>query len=162
MNCGRIFVACFVLGATACSGSSIEHTLVLVGSKGPQEPSVQYLGTTEAVEGSWLKSSLSTAELAQVLSRVNFQHQAIVAVAVGERTNATGNVSISRIRRLGSADHPVLDVSVQVGTAQSECRPSIEHQRLFLLASIERLPGDHPNGVGFDLANFPDQCAKGG
>ncbi len=125
-----------------------------VGFDGPESTGVAVFENEAGVLSSWLPDAIGGVELADILARVDFETQILVALAIGERETATGavhmNVSYNAI-------HESLTVSARVGVNEEGCDFPYSKSYPFALAVVARPPlvPDHP---GYGLSNFGDGC----
>ena len=97
---------------SACSGGP-RYKQLIAGFNGPSTPKTTYFFDAASARGSWLSKALSPSELDQVLSMVSFDTQMLVASATGERSTATGSVTIDGINQYNT--------SLSVGKRSMNC-----------------------------------------
>ena len=126
-----------------------------VGFNGPARPHAAVFETEDAARASWLAKALKEAELAALLSKVDFETQVLVAFSVGERTTATGALYVTDVRY--NAILESFSVSGRVGVNQRDCGLAEAKSYPFALAAAKR-PPVVPGYPSFSVSNFGDGC----
>jgi hypothetical protein len=132
---------------------------LLVGFNGPASGGLIVLESKEGAKNSWLSKSLTQGQLAEVLSEVDFEHQILVALAIGERTTATGAMFITDVSY--NAILELLMVVGRVGVNKPDCHFPPATSYPFALAVAKRpakAPGFPGYSIGNSVGNFGDGC----
>ena len=132
-----------------------EFTQLLVGFNGPDSPGTDVFERDADVRASWLGKALTDKELERVLARVDFQRQIVVALTVGRRETATGDLLIRDVKYDASTQS--LTVSGAVGVNDEECDQARAISHPFAIAVAPK-PERVPRFPGYAMSNFPDGC----
>jgi hypothetical protein len=151
-------IAIISLVLSACvKAKTIEYDQLFEGFNGPRNPHAFYFESKSSIDNSWIKLSLNKGEYEKLLSKIDFGHQILVAVAVGERESASGAVKITYFRQLTDLKNPPMDISALVGIVGSGCAKKGLISYPFALAVFER-PEKFQTVGGIDIGNFDDGC----
>jgi hypothetical protein len=163
-----VVVAAFLLAGW--SGGSVAGPLkfkqVFVGFDGPSRNEANHFDSADAVRKSWIAGALEPRQLADLLAKVEFRHQMVVVMAIGEFEASTGSVIIDAVETGGSVmtitgpestDAGGLLVRVRVGVPEAGCKYTRRTSYPFAIVIAEK-PDKLEKGAGYDRYNFPDGC----
>ena len=116
------------------------------------------------IANSWMKSSLTPDELAQLLTKVDFKKQVIFVYSFGERMAAAGSLKITELSYISNPESNSAGLSViaYIGiTNDKDCTLALKKSYPFIVLVIER----DKNGLkfrqgGYTEYNFRDDCSK--
>ncbi len=130
------------------------------GWNGPKHKSIIVLEDKTEVAASWLAKALTEEELSEVLSKVDFSSQALVAFGIGKRTTATGSLFFTKTPE----QSPVTYLIMRVGVNEQACDRAQASSYPFALAVVERSAMTRSASSNNLQANFGDGCkpAKSG
>ena len=153
-----VAIACVML--VACSQKSVEFSQIFVGSNGPKAPHAYFFESGLALENSWVKSALTPSEYQLLLSKVNFEHEMLLAFAIGERAAFSGTIKFTRAYLYTGVESLPINVSALVGVIGEKCKDRSFISYPFTLVVLQKpekfgLPG------GYDMGNFDDGCKAG-
>ncbi|HEY0064352.1 MAG TPA: hypothetical protein VGC21_19710 [Telluria sp.] len=153
----RVLLIASLLLVSGCDQEGVEVRQVYVGVNGPAAPHFDYLLDQAALEKSWVKPVLDETQWRALLSTIDFNREMLLALAVGERENASGTVKISRAYiYTGVADRP-LNINAKIGVLGDACKGLWKVSAPFTLVVIPKSAYSGASG-GYDIANFPDGC----
>lgn len=124
------------------------------GVNGPDQSGRWLYRTAEELRESWVGDALSAGELARVLAEVDFDQEYVVAISVGEQSNASGEILISGLRY--RAELNSYFVSVSVGVISEDCGENFSSSFPFALGVVEAWPDAEL--AGYSRSNFPAEC----
>ncbi len=126
------------------------------GVNGPQTGGHAIFLDDGLVRASWIADALSEASLRQLLSEIDFETEALVAVWIGRQHSATGTTLITAWSDAGGPQG--WGVSVRVGVRGSDCEMSDTATAYpFALAAVPKPEG--PGEIQRQArSNFPDGC----
>ncbi|MFZ6781321.1 hypothetical protein ACO0LD_31175 [Undibacterium sp. Ji83W] len=150
---GMFFAA--LMSMAGCS-NAVESAHIFTGTNGPTKPQAYHFESRSQLDNSWVKSALSSSDYEQVLSKIDFRRQILVAVSVGERNSVSENVQLWRIRLLPVGEDTIVDVSVKVGMVSKECRKDFTSY-VFVLGTFEK-PKQALSYGSYDMDNFNAGC----
>lgn len=147
--------ACVALGA--CNQRSVEFRQVYLGQNGPMAPQVTYVKDRLFLDKSWIKSALTEAEFHTLRSKVDFDTELLVAIALGERKSASGSIKIRSVYLYTGVPTWPLNINAQAGVIGSGCKNRDRVSSPFTLLILKKpekfqLPG------GYDIQNFEEGC----
>jgi hypothetical protein len=142
----------------ACSPArEVEFKQVAKGFNGPKQFEIYFFENRAEADTSWLKRALPGSRYEQIISQTNFDHQALMAFAIGELPGASGNANIVRISQYQSEDDPLM-IEMLIGIKARECK---ERKGLisypFVVAVFEK-PKNFRRQSSFYFGNFDDGC----
>ena len=128
---------------------------VHAGLNGPKEFSRETYYSEEELLASWVADAISTQKLAELINRVDFSGQVIVALASGRRANASGRFHITDVSYNSLLES--WSIYGTVGVNQDGCNRPAEESYPFAVA-IADAPAKKPITSGGGISNFPDEC----
>lgn len=154
----QIAAFAFLNGATAACGNdrSVKFEQVHTGGNGPRETSPQYFSSVAEIDNSWVKNAVDPPSYRKILSKINFEHQLLMAFPIGEMPSFSGEVKISNVYQYTGGDSLPMNAVVQVGLLGEGCRNDVKSFP-FALVVIYKPAGFHPL-TGYDIANFNAGC----
>lgn len=128
---------------------------VYTGLNGPENYSTDTFFTPSDVRSSWVGEAIDSRQLEELLDRVDFSGQVLVAFASGFRGNTSGKIYIT-----DASYNAILNnwsITGRVGVNQDGCGFTPEKQYPFAIAIAEK-PGSLNYTPSSSLSNFPDRC----
>ncbi|NKI36461.1 hypothetical protein HFP89_14925 [Wenzhouxiangella sp. XN79A] len=129
------------------------------GMRGVDKSVADTFESAEAVHGSWLATSVSEDELADLIDLVDFGSEILVAISSGRRQNATGNIHIVDVSYNGLLQ--IWSVTGRVGVHEDGCGFGEDQQFPFALAVAPR-PDGQVVSSGYSISNYADLCWNAG
>jgi hypothetical protein len=120
-------------------------------------PQVNYVEDRLSLDKSWIKSALTEVEFQALRSRVDFDAELLVAIAIGERKSASGSIKIRSVYLYTGVPNWPLNINAQAGIIGFGCKNRDRVSSPFTLLILKKpekfqLPG------GYDIQNFEDEC----
>jgi hypothetical protein len=146
----RSVVALIVLvGALAdSSASSSSFRQLYSGFDGPRESKSFRFDSADAVRASWVASAIP-GQLEEILSRVDFTRDVLIAAAVGMRDDVNAPAKVVEVDELV--------VYLEIGVNTADCTEPIRLSYPFVLVSVPRPKLPIPS-EGFDHKGYENGC----
>jgi hypothetical protein len=160
-----ILLISLLLVSCNMNAKNLDIKPVHIGFNGSHEFTKMYFFENNAtIENSWMKSSLTPDELAQLLSKVDFKKQLIFVYSFGERMAAAGSLKITEMNYIPDpkSNSAGLSVIAYIGiTSDKDCALALKKSYPFVVLVIDR----DKNGLkfrqgGYTEYNFKDDCSK--
>ena len=149
----------FPYAQLAEESSSMAKKRIAVGFNAPKEAQTLVLTSEISARASWLKDALSTADLDTAISKVDFSKQAMIAVPVGERQNASGKVYFSALDVVDAgAGTRGYKATTVVGIVPPECKVQTALSSPFVVGVVDAVADAKVISSG--TSNFPDNCGN--
>ena len=120
-----------------------------MGLNGPRTPKAERFDSAAAVRASWVAAALSN-DVDATLAKVDFDHEVVLAAAVGERTNVNTSLRIARVRELVTY--------VEIGVNMPNCGQPHGYSYPFVLLAVPK-PTSPYAAPGYDYQNYGNGCA---
>lgn len=133
---------------------------VASGFNGPVVRSTMVLFSEADVRQSWLSEALPEDELLALISGTDFDREALVTLALGRRSNASGQIILADVYYTPGVGVPQNDgygISVMLGVVPRECGVPFTDSFPFVVARIAAMPGVAAR-VGMGESNFDGGC----
>ncbi len=127
---------------------------IAVGLNGLEDQQTAVFNSAAEVEASWLARAYSPDALAGILDGIDFERDALIVYAIGERVNTSGRLTVSELEydsRFGG-----YSISVRVGIVPESCGVPKASSFTFVLATVARGETSELNGTS--MSHFPDAC----
>lgn len=157
----RLLLIAALIVLTGCNQESVPYRQVGGGAHGPALRHVDYLRDRAALDKSWVKTTLDTAQMQSLLSSIDFEHEVLLALAIGDVRGASGRVEIaSAYIYTGVAQRP-FNFTARFGVWGEGCLGRDVVAAPYALIVLPKAAVSSQAG-GYDLMNFDDGCPPSG
>jgi hypothetical protein len=154
----RVAAVAAIVCLSGCNEDSLALEQVATGANGPSGPEASYFLSQREADLSWVPAALGPARYRSILSKVDFSHEMLVAVAAGSQQNFSGSLRIAEVYEYTGVPSRPINVRLQVGVFPSECFEAKE-SRPFGLAIVEQ-PKQLSPDRGYERQNFQAACKQ--
>lgn len=124
------------------------------GFNGPATQSTDLFRSERQVKDSWLSSTYSDSDLAEILAAVDFDDSTLVSYNFGKRMNASGAIMISELSY--SEIYESYSLYARLGVVPKSCGEAFTASYPFVLGTIDAVSNGEVRSSG--SSNFPDDC----
>lgn len=128
---------------------------IYVGFNGPSNPETKvFTGPEEFKKATWIPKALSGDQISEILSKVAFKNQVLIAIALGSHSRGTGNVIVTDLTM--NSRNRIVSYKAFIGRISNDCRYSSATSYPFVIATKFR---SATSIYGSKLqSNFSDGC----
>jgi hypothetical protein len=127
---------------------------VASGFNGPASTETYLFRSEAELRASWLARALPASELATLIERTDFSSQWLVALSVGQRMNASSQISLSSLDY--SSTFSSYSIGVRIGVVSETCGVDFAASYPFVVGIVDAVPGTEIRGNS--MSNFPVEC----
>ena len=165
LNHYAILLISFLLVSCDMNAKNLDIKPVHIGFNGSHEFTKMYFyENNAAIENSWMKSALTSDQISQLMSKVDFKKQLIFVYSFGERMAAAGSIKVTDLKYIPDPESNSAGLSViaYIGiTNDKDCPLATKKSYPFIVLVVDR----DKNGLkfrqgGYTEYNFKDDCSK--
>lgn len=144
---------------SACGNErEIRFEQVYSASNGPDRVYVRYFGSPDELRSSWVATKLDVGSYKNLIEKVDFSKQMVLAFGVGKIQSFSGNIAINSVYQYTGVEDLPMNIRVKLGILRNECKLE-KFSFPFVLAIIER-PQRLSAESGYDVSTFTDECPR--